>query len=1110
MPGSAHHPLVIQSKLAAPRLHQRTLPRPRINARLLEAADYRLTLIQAGAGYGKSTALALFAAAAPFPTVWYHLDADDTDPLRFLLHLWHGFSRTTDGFSTVSLAMLEELAGTPRSSEGGATYTEAEQAAVWYGVVDALSNALSEGTGPAALILDDVHVLDSAPVTLRVLDRLVGRAPDRLRFLLAGRYPLRLPNLVGWRVRGEVLEIGQAELAFTSEEIASLFRDHYGAALADDQVDLLAQRLEGWVMPLPLVWQRLRSQPQAEAIDHTQSLSLTLSRLSGSGSDLFAYLAHEVIDQQPPDVGEFLRQTSVLRRMTADTCDALRQATNSREILRYLRESGLFVVDLGDGMVRYHHLFHDLLRHQLSDVEAMAMHQRAAQYFEAQADDDEAISHWLAAGELGLVEGYQAAARLLDELGRSRVRVGQLETLASWLGHLPPDILYDHPPLLVYLGDIARLQSRFGEALGWYEQAEARSRAQGDVPALGQSLRGQARVYLDTVNPSQAERLLQAALRLSDGEEDLEGRARLLELLAENLINRGHADEARHYQAQAQELRDSGPDSADISARLLLRTGRLEQARRLLEERVLAERDNPVMRPRAHRETFLLLSLVLAMQGDQAGAAGYAQAGTERGLALQSPFVSAVGHMRQGHAWLLQPGAAAYEAAERCFREAITISDRLAVPRLKVEANWGLCHVYGFRGEIDRAAQTAATGIELARIAGDEWVEAIISLAMGSSYMLAGEENEALEWLAQAHTTFRNCGDTHGEAAARLWQCLVWQRTRDEARLQRDLAELLRLVQEHGYDHLFKQATLLGPPDSRSLIPLLLFARERGTGRPWGQTADRLLASLGLDGLRSHPGYQLRVQMLGTFRLWRGLDEVPAAAWKRRSARQLFQLLLTHRHQLLERERLCDMLWPGLGPAEAERDFKVAHSTLCGLLEPERVRNAPSALILRDESRYGIRPEADLWIDAEAFEAAIADGDGHLPGSTAMLTHYQEALRLYKGDYLQDAPYEEWATEERERLLTLYLRTAERVAALQAQDGAWEDVIATCRLILARDNCWEQAYRLMMAAHAHLGNRAQALRTYQRCVAALEDELGVGPSALTEEAYRSLLVAPTG
>ncbi len=1108
-----HHHLVIRSKLAAPRLHRRTLSRPRINARLLEAADYRLTLVQAGAGYGKSTALATFVSSASFPSVWYHLDQEDTDPLRFLLHLWSGFNQALDGFSAAPLALLEEMAEAPRSStgDGGQAVGEAEQAAVWYAVVDALGNALAElDASPIALVLDDAHVLDQAPVMLRIIDRLIGRSPDTLRFILAGRYPVRLPNLIHWRVRGDLMEITQAELAFTDEETASLFRDHYGVVLSDTQVTLLSERLEGWVMPLPLVWQSLQrdeaSRPGGAAAD---LLATTLAGLSGNGSDLFTYLASEVISRQPEDVAQFLRVTSLLRHMSAGVCDHIRQATNSQEILRYLLENGLFVVGLGDGTVRYHHLFHDLLRQQLPPETAAGVHWRAATYYAEHDERAEAIYHYLAAARLGQTDGYEAAATLLEQLGRDRIRTGQLDLLSGWIDSLPPDVLHAHPPLLVYQGDIARLQCRFGEALGWYEQAAARSRMTGDLRGVGQALRGQARVYLDTVNPSQAEQLLQDALRLSDGEEDRESRARLLELLAENLINRGRSDDARDYQQQARALREAGPDSADLSVRLLLRTGRLDQARSLLEERMLAERDNPVMRPRAHRETFLLLSLVLALMGEADGAAGYARAGVERGRTLQSPFVTAVGHMRQGHAWLLRKDRHGYDAAEAAFREAIDMIERLGAPRLKVEAYWGLCHVHGLRGEIALAEEVAATGIELARSAGDEWVEADIRTALGASHVLAGNYEAAVPWLARAYTAFHDCGDTHGEAAVRLWQSLLWWRTGDDARLTRDMADLMRLVQEHGYDHLFKAKTLLGPPDERALVPLLLYAREQGSGQPWGRTADRLLAGLGLDSLRLHPGYQLRVQTLGQFRVWRGGTTVESGDWKRQNARLLFQLLITHRDRLLDREQIGAMLWPEAGPEEVDRDFKVAYSTLCNVLEPDRARNAPSAYIWRDGSRYGLRPEADVWLDAAEFEALVEQGDAAFMGdAVAALASYEMALDLYEGDYLQAIPFAEWGSEQRERLLTHYLRTAERVATLQVEDEAWSDVVETCQRILARDNCWEQAYRFMMIAYAQMENRAQALRTYQRCTVCLQQELGIAPSAATQETYYTIVSLP--
>ncbi|MDX1616899.1 MAG: hypothetical protein R3300_21505, partial [Candidatus Promineifilaceae bacterium] len=80
--------LVVQTKLSPPRLHRHTLPRPRLTERLLEAVHYRLTLVQAGTGYGKSTALAALAEHE-LPLAWYHLAAEDADPLVFLVSLFH-------------------------------------------------------------------------------------------------------------------------------------------------------------------------------------------------------------------------------------------------------------------------------------------------------------------------------------------------------------------------------------------------------------------------------------------------------------------------------------------------------------------------------------------------------------------------------------------------------------------------------------------------------------------------------------------------------------------------------------------------------------------------------------------------------------------------------------------------------------------------------------------------------------------------------------------------------------------------------------------------------------------------------------------------------------
>ncbi len=1065
---------IIRTKLIPPQPFKYIQPRPRLHQSLLDAQNYRLTIIQAGPGYGKSTALAALPAAGQ-RVVWYHLDADDTDPLVFFSHLIYSFFAVFPDISAAPLAQLEAWERNGRVIS-------------WTPIVDTLINELAQSDPhPLFLVLDDAHHLENSSQTQQILDRFISHSPSHLHVILATRYPLRLPNLVSWRVRGELLEIGQAELVFTPDEIVSLFKDQHDLMLTADQLHEITTHTEGWAIALQLVGQWLK-------IGGNATLPEALARLSGS--DLFAYLTQEVLAQQLPDVQEFLRVTAVFRQMTPDLCDCLRNANDSRQHLQYLEENGLFVVASGDGNIRYHHLFHGLLLHQIPDVEKKAIHKQAAHCCRLDGRPTEAIYHLLEAHD------FEVAAQELDMLGRKMMRAGRLDTLVNWIGSLPPNILQNHPSLIVYLGDAARLRSRFDEALAWYQQAESRSRLMGNLPAIGQSLRGQARIYLDTVNPNQAEQLLQEALRLSDGQEDRESRARLLDLLAENFVNQGRPKDAETYRQQARELRQEGPGEAELSIRVLLRTGQLDQARRLLEKHAEKERQEPVLHPRSHRETLLLLSLVLAMQGEAEVAYQCAVEGTKRGQALDSPFVTAVGHMRQGHAWLLQKNEPGYRKAQRCFNEAIKISEALDVPRLKVEAYWGLVQAQGFPGDLENAHKSAARGLELAHAAGDEWVMACISVSMGAGYALAHQADQAVVWLDQAQQGFRECGDTYGEAISWLWLSFIRHQQGDLARLEQTIAELLSLTQTHSYNYLFQRRTLLGPPDPRIMVPILILARESNIH---AFIARQILSQMGLEKVQLHPGYQLRLQLFGSFHAWRGTTKIDAGEWKRKKARQMFLFLLTNRHTFLEKEQIYESLWPNLDPEQAQRDFKIAYSTLLHVLEPQRGRNAPSAYIIRDGSKYGWNSTADAWLDVDEFKSLIKQGDAvYRQDTIRAVPLYRQAMQLYYGEFLQEFPYEEWCSEERERLFVLFLQTAERLATTFVQQQAWEDAVGIANTILTYDDCWESAYRILMQAYAAQGQRGQAVRAYQRCVERLDSVLGVTPSPITTQLFETV------
>jgi DNA-binding SARP family transcriptional activator len=240
--------------------------------------------------------------------------------------------------------------------------------------------------------------------------------------------------------------------------------------------------------------------------------------------------------------------------------------------------------------------------------------------------------------------------------------------------------------------------------------------------------------------------------------------------------------------------------------------------------------------------------------------------------------------------------------------------------------------------------------------------------------------------------------------------------------------------------------------------------------------------------------------------LWRGTDEVSDREWQRKKALQLFLLLVTWRGRTLHREQICDRLWPELAPDEAERDFKIAYSALCDVLEPSRKKHTPSAFFLRKGVRYGLRPEADVSIDAAEFEQASSEGDRLLHADPeAAAQRYKAALALYRGDYLEGFPYEEWLFAERERLADLVLRTAGRLAEALMRGSRWEEAVEVCEFILSRDSCREETYRQMMTAHERMGNRIEVTRTYERCERALREDCELEPGAETVALLEQLM-----
>lgn len=220
-----------------------------------------------------------------------------------------------------------------------------------------------------------------------------------------------------------------------------------------------------------------------------------------------------------------------------------------------------------------------------------------------------------------------------------------------------------------------------------------------------------------------------------------------------------------------------------------------------------------------------------------------------------------------------------------------------------------------------------------------------------------------------------------------------------------------------------------------------------------------------------------------------------------RKVQELFCYLLLHRQRPHARETLASVFWNNTPTAQSRANLR---KTLWQLQCALGVQLS-NTLILADTDWIQISPDGVLWLDTGELELCFTQVRGscgeELSDDDAELV--TRAVALYHGDLLAGW-YQDWCLFERERLQHIYLALLDKLMGYCESRHAYERGLAYGAEILQYDHLREQTYRRLMRLHARAGDRASALRQYERCVAMLANELDIGPSAPTVELYERI------
>jgi DNA-binding SARP family transcriptional activator len=249
---------------------------------------------------------------------------------------------------------------------------------------------------------------------------------------------------------------------------------------------------------------------------------------------------------------------------------------------------------------------------------------------------------------------------------------------------------------------------------------------------------------------------------------------------------------------------------------------------------------------------------------------------------------------------------------------------------------------------------------------------------------------------------------------------------------------------------------------------------------------------------------KLRVCTLGSFGLSVDGRTVATDRWHRKQAVALLKVLVTCRGEAARREHLIECVWPDADERRGRERLKV---TIYFLREQLRSAGLTSNAVRATSAGYALNRDA-IWLDCEAFEEHFEQGRLLQQQGRAKqaLACFEEAERLYTGDYLPGDLCADWCAMERQRLRETYLDMLGRMVDRYLDSGAHEQAADACRRGLVREPYREGFHRGLMICLTRLGKRDLAVAHYHHCRQVLQAELGVEPTPETERVYREIVL----
>jgi len=1035
--------------------------RKRLFKLLNEASNKPICWISAPAGYGKTTLVASYLNKNKIKPLWYQLDEGDNDLASFFYYMGLAAKKMAPRYRK-PLPLL-----TPEYLAGLTTFSR-----------NFFRELFSRVKVPDIIVFDNYQDVPADSRLHQIIADALLELPPEINIIFMSRTKAPAP-FSRLRASGLMFHIDWNMLRFSNVEAQDLAQ-HLGVNnhLNNNKILKMNELTQGWAAGLVLM------------LNKAEGLTIPDQISAHSQQELvFDYFASEVFQHLDVKLQSFLLKTALLPKFTASMANQLTGQHNAAQLLSKLTNEHYFTLQHAHptASYEYHPLFSNFLlslgKKRFAAQELTELQQHAAKILlqDEQLEDAVELYHqsedWVSLSTLIL----HNAKLMLDQ--------GRHATLKNWFDKIPQQICEQQSWLLFWLASSCLTQQPL-QARHYYEQAFLGFQQTDDITGLYLTWSGVVDTFVYDANIfvgldpwiDQFTRLYKKHPTFPSPEIECRATAAII---ATFMYRQPQHAELAHWIERSWQLLQQASDYTLSSslpfyfAHFLTLTGDMVRCTALMEILKLQIRHKQLT-PLTKLTASIISEIWGFMTADWEGCDKSVETGidiiNQTGIHVSEPLLRAW----SVHASLSQHDLDTAEVRLKEMEACIPPGQRLSSGHYYFLAGWSCLLQKNF----SQARAHTELALQSARECGMPYIEAMSSLCMAQICFAQGQTESAADYLIQA----LNIGSAmHSNVLLFCGYCLRADFARANNIDEQVIANIKKAFA------IGKQFNIVNHSlwQSDRVSRLCAIALQHNIETEYTSQLIRKRKLIPHDEamhLDNWP-WPIKIYTLGRFSLLKDDKPVNFTGKAQKRPLNLLKALLSFGGRDVNVSKLIDSLWPDTEADSAYCSFTMALKRLRSLLGYKQ------AIDLTD-GHLSLAAHF-CWIDAWVFEREVTR-DIVEPVKT------ERTLSFYHGAFLNGDADASWALSMRQRLRRKFLTSITALGHYWEQQQEWKKAIDCYYRGLEIDDLAESFYQQIMLCYKKLGQKGEALQTYQECLNHLNTGLGVAPSEKTEALHQKL------